>query len=165
MPRREHIRKKKSGFLRKAKARKWEGQRTDVEWLAPERHEGSVEYKLRVAPRPQRVPNLLTQMQYRLTEGNGECAYVIGVEDNGYPRGLSNEDLDSSLKTLRDLAGRLNAELVSVATRAGVDGYWAEAHIKLKGKSIPSGHDLHVVVAGISFFSVWLNRSLFTFGC
>ena len=35
----------------------------------------------------------MTQLQYRLSEGNGECMYYLGVEDDGYPRGLNDQDL------------------------------------------------------------------------
>lgn len=30
-------------------------------------------------------------MRFRLREGNGEAYYMIGVEDNGTPEGLSKE--------------------------------------------------------------------------
>ena len=39
----------------------------------------------------------------------GEAIYEIGVEDSGLMTGLSDEDLDSSLDTLREMARRLEA--------------------------------------------------------
>ncbi len=35
---------------------------------------------------------------------SGEAIYEIGVEDNGLMTGLSEEDLESSLDTLREMA-------------------------------------------------------------
>ena len=41
----------------------------------------------------------------------GEAIYEIGVEDNGLMTGLSDEDMDSSLDTLREMARRLGATI------------------------------------------------------
>ncbi len=43
-------------------------------------------------------------MKFRLSEGNGECFYYIGVEDNGYPKGLDPPELDASIATLHTMA-------------------------------------------------------------
>ena len=48
-------------------------------------------------------------MKYRLSEGAGECFYYIGVEDRGYPRGLSESDLKVSLDNLNYMANALKA--------------------------------------------------------
>ena len=42
---------------------------------------------------------------------SGEAIYEIGVEDNGLMTGLSDEDMDSSLDTLREMARRLGATI------------------------------------------------------
>ena len=49
------------------------------------------------------------QMKWRLREGNGEAIYEMGVEDNGIMTGLSEDDMDSSLDTLQEMARRLGA--------------------------------------------------------
>ena len=36
-------------------------------------------------------------MKFRIEEGNGECYYEIGVEDNGNPLGISKEELEISV--------------------------------------------------------------------
>ena len=41
----------------------------------------------------------------------GEAIYEIGVEDNGLMTGLSEEDMISSLDTLREMARRLGATI------------------------------------------------------
>ena len=51
----------------------------------------------------------MTQMKWRLREGNGEAIYEMGVEDNGIMTGLSEDDMDSSLDTLQEMARRLGA--------------------------------------------------------
>ncbi|CAF3036359.1 unnamed protein product [Rotaria sp. Silwood2] len=48
--------------------------------LPPEPQEGNIEYKLKlVDPNPFRLEHLITQMNWRLQEGQGEALYEIGV--------------------------------------------------------------------------------------
>ena len=60
-------------------------------------------------PSPSRLEHLVTQMKWRLQEGDGEAIYEIGVEDNGMFVGLTREELDSSLNTLNVMASKLGA--------------------------------------------------------
>ena len=46
----------------------------------------------------------MTQMKWRLEEGQGEAIYEIGVEDNGLLVGLSDSDLMASVHTLERMA-------------------------------------------------------------
>lgn len=48
----------------------------------------------------------MTQMKWRLEEGNGEAIYEIGVEDNGILTGLNEADLQASVSTLEKMAKR-----------------------------------------------------------
>ena len=58
-------------------------------------------YKLKlVNPTEARFEQLVTQMKWRLAEGDGEAVYEIGVADDGTLEGLSAEDLEGSLVTL-----------------------------------------------------------------
>lgn len=78
-----------------------------------ENDEGYVEYKWKLIDKdPHRVQKLATQMQYRLTEGNGEAIYRLGVQDNGFSVGLGDEDLGRSLHTLRTVARVLETNKV-----------------------------------------------------
>ena len=64
-----------------------------------------------VNPTAQRLEHLVTQMKWRLREGQGEAIYEIGVEDNGLMTGLCDVDMDSSIETLREMARRLEATI------------------------------------------------------
>lgn len=78
--------------------------------LPPEPEYGNIEYKLKlINPSKQRLDHLVTQMKWRLQEGDGECFYQIGVSDNGNLHGLSNEDMNISLNTLKVMANQLGA--------------------------------------------------------
>lgn len=69
---------------------------------------GNVEYKLKLlCPTASRFEHLVTQMKWRLREGQGEAIYEIGVSDSGMLTGLSQEDMADSITTLRKMADRL----------------------------------------------------------
>lgn len=50
-------------------------------------------------------------MKWRLREGQGEAIYEIGVEDNGLMTGLNDDDMVSSIETLREMSRRLGATI------------------------------------------------------
>ncbi|CAG0924554.1 unnamed protein product, partial [Notodromas monacha] len=81
-----------------------------LESLPPEPEVGNVEYKLKLLnPTRVRFEHLVTQMKWRLREGQGEAIYEIGVEDNGTLSGLGEHELETSLDTLSLMASRLGA--------------------------------------------------------
>ncbi|KAM0737167.1 GTP-binding protein 2 [Formica fusca] len=87
--------------------------------LPPEPEQGNIEYKLKlINPSSQRFEHLVTQMKWRLREGHGEAIYQIGVEDNGKLAGLTKEEMKASLKTLKDMASRLGANIRILRERA-----------------------------------------------
>jgi len=48
----------------------------------------------------------VTQLKWRLQEGQGEAIYQIGVEDSGLLAGLSSAEMRASLDTLQTMADR-----------------------------------------------------------
>eukprot|EP00798_Chlamydomonas_sp_ICE-L_P007098 gene7098-201_t len=91
--------------------------------VAAESHDGNVEYKLQIQPpNAARFQQLTTQMNFRLSEGNGECYYAVGVEDDGYPKGLEEHQLESSLRVLRLMAHSLTAHVYVVKDIVGANG-------------------------------------------
>lgn len=80
--------------------------------LPPEPSDGNIEYKLKlINPSKQRIDHLVTQMKWRLNEGDGECFYQIGVSDNGYLCGLNDNDMSSSMSTLKLMASQIGANI------------------------------------------------------
>ena len=59
-----------------------------------------------MSPSPSRFEHLVTQMKWRLREGQGEAIYEIGVEDNGLLVGLTAEELQLSLETVQRMADK-----------------------------------------------------------
>ncbi|XP_026480874.1 GTP-binding protein 2-like [Ctenocephalides felis] len=78
--------------------------------LPPEPQLGNIEYKLKlVNPSKQKFEHLVTQMKWRLREGQGEAIYEIGVADSGRLEGLSDSEMRASLQTLQQMAFKLGA--------------------------------------------------------
>ncbi|VDK42255.1 unnamed protein product [Anisakis simplex] len=91
---------------------------TDNCCLPPEVEEGNIEYKVKlVNPSSSRIQHLITQMKWRLREGQGEAIYEIGVEDHGSMTGLTDSELNASMRTLNCMASALNASIVTLSER------------------------------------------------
>jgi len=113
----------------------------------PEDNEGNVEYKLKlIDPTATRFEHLVSQMKFRLQEGQGEAIYEIGIEDNGYPKGLTDDDLESSIKTLERMAAELHADITVLRERDGESGKVAE--ILVRRFSEEEFLEVRVAVAG-----------------
>ena len=101
--------------------------------------EGQVEYKFKLIDiRREKLERLITQMNFRLSEGNGTCYYILGVLDNGSPLGLPRDELIETLKVIY-LASHYNeAECKILNFRDGIKGLLAEVmvvkNIKIQNK-------------------------------
>jgi len=87
----------------------------------PENDEGNVEYKrhlcseeLKTFDYNTRFQQLITQMKFRLGEGNGIAIYYIGIEDDGSLYGISQEEIKKSISVLKKMAIYLNAKVDSI---------------------------------------------------
>lgn len=72
---------------------------------------GNVEYKFQILPSSaDRFDRLVTQLNWRLTEGDGLCMYEVGVLDDGTLAGIPMEDMRKSLANLCAMAQVLDAK-------------------------------------------------------
>lgn len=69
-------------------------------------------------------------MKFRVREGLGEAYYRIGVEDNGRPYGLEQEEMLESLRTICLLAGRLRLDVMVFRVTEGLKGLVMELVIR-----------------------------------
>ena len=69
-------------------------------------------------------------MKFRVREGLGEAYYRIGVEDNGRPYGLEQEEMLESLRTICLLAGRLGLDVMVFRVTEGLKGLVMELVIR-----------------------------------
>lgn len=78
--------------------------------MEPEKDDGNIEYKRQLLDiTNDRIETLATQMKYRLTEGDGEAIYEIGVNDDGSYYGLDNNNLTESLSNVEKIANSIKA--------------------------------------------------------
>lgn len=110
---------------------------------------GNVEYKLKLTHTNNvRIEELVTQMKFRLQEGSGTCYYKIGLEDNGNPLGLNEEELKTSLDVLEEIAERLNATPSVVSVVRGKVGFIAEIVIKLNETTLSNKYEINIGLLG-----------------
>ena len=72
--------------------------------IEPEKESGNIEYK-RVLKNlsKNRYEELLSQLKWRVNEGNGIAYYLIGVEDDGKIFDLSNDEISDICSLLRKI--------------------------------------------------------------
>ncbi len=112
-----------------------------------ESEEGNIEYKWKlIEPTATRFEHLVSQLKFRLLEGQGEAIYEIGIEDSGYPRGISEKELKLSIATLEKMAKKLDADITVLRTRDGESGKVAEVLVRrlAEGEFL----EIRVAVAG-----------------
>lgn len=119
--------------------------------LPQEDDEGFIEYKWKlVGISPERFKKLVTQMKYRLTEGQGEALYEIGVQDDGFPSGLTEEEFVESVDTLTRMAKELEADVTILCEKVVSDKpvvkKVAEALVRAYGEE--NYLDMRVAVCG-----------------
>lgn len=112
-----------------------------VKRLEPESEYGNVEYKLRLTdPTPERIERLVTQLKWRIREGQGEAILFLGVKDDGIFVGLTSEEIRLSMRTLEQMSSKIGAKL-TVVSETVVDPEPSDEHsadqlVNPKGKII-----------------------------
>ena len=86
-------------------------------YLEPENDEGNHEYKYKLVNLTQEdLEGKITQLNFRLEEGNGEAIYEIGVTDNGCPLGIPQSNFDETLKNVKYMADQIDATIQIIDT-------------------------------------------------
>lgn len=115
--------------------------------LPKEREDGNVEYKLKlVQPSRDRLEELASQIRYRLAEKGGEALYILGVSDSGEPLGISDEEADASMQSLRKAAELAGARISKVREAKGKGGKVVELLLRRCRDQLPI--QISIVAAG-----------------
>ena len=79
--------------------------------MEPEKNDGNIEYKLKLVDKNnERIEELVTQMRYRCNEGDGECIYKLGVEDDGTIVGITDLEYEETIDNIKN--NKVEAELI-----------------------------------------------------
>ena len=79
---------------------------------------GNVEYKIKLINKTEdRINQLVTQMRFRVSEGNGEAIYCIGVTDEGILEGINNIEFEETYNCLIKIAKKNNYNLTLLSKK------------------------------------------------
>lgn len=86
--------------------------------LVPSKENKNIEFKEKLTTathlRQEKKQHLAAQMKYLLEIGKGTAIYVIGVDDDGKSKGLSELEFEETLNVIKVVASENNARLVKV---------------------------------------------------
>ena len=93
---------------------------------------GNTEYKLKLINVDRnKLQKRITQMKFRLHGGNGECHYLIGVEDNGNPIGINEVEMKESIETIKRMVENCkNTKITNIDYLKGQKGFISEITIE-----------------------------------
>ena len=109
----------------------------------PENDEGNIEYKRHLCSEELksydssyniRFQQLITQMKFRIGEGNGIAIYYIGIEDDGTFFNVGKDQLKDSILVLKKMAIFLNAKVDSILFDNYENNYYVKVTIKDQSK-------------------------------
>lgn len=95
---------------------------------------GNIEYKLHIcnSDNHERIERLITQIKFRLNEGNGRAIYNLGYTDDGVPQGITYSIIYDNLNLLHNMVTNAGGELISLKMFRGNTGYCANIFITRK---------------------------------
>jgi len=86
--------------------------------IVPRKENKNIEFKERLTAeihlKNDKKQHLASQMKYRLETGDGKAIYIIGVDDKGASKGLTDIEFEETLNVLRAIATENNAEILKV---------------------------------------------------
>ncbi|MEM7825844.1 MAG: GTP-binding protein [Candidatus Aenigmatarchaeota archaeon] len=84
----------------------------------PKKENKNIEFKEKLVSsvhlKEDKKQHLASQMKFRLEVGDGKAVYILGVNDEGNAKGLSEIEFEESLNVLKVIAREINAEIEKV---------------------------------------------------
>jgi len=86
--------------------------------LVPHKENKNIEFKERLTAeihlKNDRKQHLATQMKFLLETGDGKAIYIIGVDDSGASKGLTDIEFEETANVLKIIAAENNAEVTKI---------------------------------------------------
>lgn len=119
----------------------------DIEQILnhPEDEEGNVEYK-RLIDVETDLEKRANQMQRRMRQGDGECIYVIGINDDGSFHGLDEHETTLSLEMLEKVA-EMNDYSIRVIDTLSKGGKTL-TRVLVRENNLTFHREIHIATAG-----------------
>jgi elongation factor 1-alpha len=113
----------------------------------PRKENKNIEFKEKLSPeihlKKDKKEHLASQMKFRLEIGKGRAVYVLGVDDKGEAKGLSDLEFEESLTVLKAIARENNAEIEKIEKFSENGKVIGKILISKKHKKVKQ----HIVVA------------------
>ena len=111
--------------------------------------EGNNEYKLMLTNLTEdQFRHRVTQLNWRLNEGNDVAVYHLGLFDNGFPKGLSPSNLEESLESLRRMSDAVGCTMTVNEVCQGEVGLTAEVCLRRAKRLHINPVHVQIAVAG-----------------
>ena len=99
--------------------------------LKREKDDGYIEYKWKLLNiQRERLIRLISQMNYRLNEGDGKSIYAIGFADNGSALGITKCEMKMTLHNILSASKEIGANITKILFFINNNSYWAKIFIK-----------------------------------
>jgi GTPase len=122
----------------------------DILSMPPESEGGSTEYKYRLTDlTDKQKQHLASQMTWRLNEEKGQAIYEIGLTDDGFPVGLQEEELDTSLESLREVVDMADCAVICSVEKHTVVHYAESEEEMVKTLMINRNRDMSDQVTNV----------------
>lgn len=113
----------------------------------PSRENKFIEFKEMLSPdvhlREDKKQHLATQMRHRLELGKGTAIYILGVDDRGQSKGLSEFEFEETLNVIKIIAKENNAVVVKVEKFSENGKVIGKILIRQEGKLVKQ----HLIIA------------------
>jgi GTPase len=114
--------------------------------IEKERDDGNIEYKRELLNLDEEIiNNRMTQMKYRIYEGNGEALYFLGVGDDGKLLGLTKDEYELSIQNLELIAKNIDCYVIKIYESSKNENYIGEFLIRENNKEYVQ---IKIAVAG-----------------
>jgi GTPase len=98
--------------------------------LIQEKDDGYIEYKWKLTNISyKKKQKIITQMNYRLNEGNGRTMYAIGFMDNGEAKGITKEEFQETMDNIHYAVNYLKVVICKILIFEDTL-FWAKVFIR-----------------------------------
>jgi len=129
--------------------------------LSAEVEEGNTEYKFKLTGvTHETLIHRTTQLNWRLNEGAGEAIYKVGVEDNGNPFGISEEDMTESIANLEKMAEVVGCNMTVLRLLRGKQASSLIAEVMMRRSHRQSVNPEQVILLLILLYFIYFSPLL-----
>jgi GTPase len=133
-------------FIQKKKTTK------KIKVVKPENDDGNIEYKRKLTGlSDSRILHLITQMKWRLSEGNNRAIYLIGIDDDGTLYQMTDDEMAESIDTFKKITIAAECDIVGLhkitAEEDGIGGTYLKIEIEKRYNMCP---EIRIALVGES---------------